>query len=90
MGEYSVAEARRKLSLILREAETQGAVTITRRGRPVAVVLSFEEYARLRGQRGFWAAYQRLREEIDKVREEIPPDLFEDVRDRTPGRKVAL
>ena len=90
MREYSVAEARRKLSVILREIETEGGVTITRRGRPVAVVLSLEEYSRLQGRKGFWSAYERLRQKMEESGVEIDVSVFEDVRDKTVGRTVEL
>jgi prevent-host-death family protein len=43
----SVAEAHNRLSRWLKEV-ADGPVTITRRGKPVGVIISPEEYARLR------------------------------------------
>ena len=46
---YSIAEARNQLSRVVHEAESTGEVQLTRRGKPVAVVLSMDEYRRLNG-----------------------------------------
>ena len=46
--EFSIAVAKDNLSEVVREAERTGAVRLTRRGKPVAVVLSEKEYHRLR------------------------------------------
>lgn len=48
---YSIAEARNDLSGVVREAEAGRPVTLSRRGRPVAVVVSASEFARLVPQR---------------------------------------
>ncbi len=45
----SIAEARNQLSRVVHEAENTGEVQLTRRGKPVAVVLSMDEYRRLNG-----------------------------------------
>lgn len=44
---YSIAEARHGLARIVHELEDGGSVELTRRGEPVAVMLSVEEYRRL-------------------------------------------
>ncbi len=90
MSGYSVTEARRKFSDVLRKAETEGAVTITRRGRPVAVLLSIEEYRRLQSKESFWEAYTRLRRDMEEAGVTIEEDVFAGVRDRAPGRNTIL
>ncbi len=89
MERYSVAEARDHLPGILHGVERGTAVEITRRGRPVAVVLSIREYERLSGKKpDFWEAYQRWRSTVnwddwdDSVVDEILAS-----RDRSPGRE---
>ncbi len=42
-----VAEARKQLGKLLRRVQSGGVVTISRRGRPVAVLMSVEAYRRL-------------------------------------------
>lgn len=47
MVEYSIAEANSNFAKIVREAEAGRPVTLVRRGRPVAVVISTKQYAQL-------------------------------------------
>jgi prevent-host-death family protein len=44
---WQLQEAKNRLSQVVEEARHQGPQTITLRGKPAAVVLSFEEYTRL-------------------------------------------
>lgn len=88
---YSIAEVRNRLSDVVHQAEAGERITLTRRGKPVAVILAQHEFARLRGQsQGFWEAYQAFREELGLNRLGIHRTTFRDVRDKTPGRKVKL
>lgn len=48
---YSIAEARNDLSNVVREAEAGRPVTLARRGRPVAVVVSADDYSRMASRR---------------------------------------
>lgn len=45
--DYTIAEARRDLAAMVRAVERTGRARITRRGRPVAMVLSIAEFERL-------------------------------------------
>ena len=47
MIDISIAEAHNRLSALLKKVE-KGPITITRRGKAVGVILSPEEYQRLR------------------------------------------
>ncbi len=86
---YSIAEARDNLAAIVHGVEEASAVGLTRRGRPVAVLLSVEEYHRLlRGRKDFWSAYDEFRNGVDLERLGIGPEVFEGVRDPSPGREV--
>ena len=88
--QYSIAEARDRLPGIVHDVEAGSPVELTRRGKPVAVLMSVDEYHRLSGgRRDFWAAYQRWRASIDPADLE-GEDPFADVRDRSPGREVDL
>ena len=86
MSETSVAEAKTQLTRLIRQAERSDAVHITRRGKPVAVLLSEDEYARLcrgKGQCDFWDLIAEMRanpmfEPIDWSRGEI--DSWRDYR----------
>ena len=50
-GPIPVAEARQRLPQLLRSVEQGEDVQISRRGKPVAVLISVEEYDRLRRRR---------------------------------------
>jgi prevent-host-death family protein len=83
-----VAEAKDRLPSVVRETGTS-PVEITRRGRPVAVLLSLEDFERLqRGRESFGAAYDRFRATADLSSAGIDPGTFEALRERSPGRDV--
>lgn len=84
--QYSIAEARENLAHVIQEAEQGLPVRLTRRGRPVAVLLSLDEYERLcQKRRSFWEAYQEFRKEYENDEIETA-DAFEGIRDSSPGR----
>jgi prevent-host-death family protein len=91
MKRYSIAEARANLPTIVDQAEAGQEIELTRRGKPVAVVVSLRELERLRGERvPFGEAYRRFLK-MHPLRElGVDDDLFEAARDRDPGRKVSL
>ncbi len=87
---YSIAEARDNFAAIVRDVELNSAIELTRRGEPVAVLLSIEEYRRLlAGRKSFWDAYSEFRDEVDPQRLEIEPEIFEGLRDVSPGRETS-
>lgn len=75
---WQVQEAKQRLSELLASARTRPQ-TITRHGRPYAVVLSVEEYDRLVGRESF-KDFLRAAPDLD----DLPP------RDRQPPREVEL
>jgi prevent-host-death family protein len=88
---YSVADARARLPDILDEVEAGREVQLTRRGRPVAVVLSAHRYEALRSERtAFGDAYRAFLERHSPEEVGIDPEFFQSLRDRTPGRRVRL
>jgi prevent-host-death family protein len=90
-GRYSIAEARHDLAAIVHELEGRDLIELTRRGKPVAVMLSLREYRRLTvGREKFWDAYLAFRETVDLSSLGIESDVFEGVRDSSPGREVRL
>ena len=87
---YSIAEARDNFAALVRDVELDSAIELTRRGEPVAVLLSIEEYRRLLvGRKSFWEAYSDFRDEVDLRRLNIEPEIFEDLRDFSPGRETS-
>lgn len=88
---YSVAEARQSFARLIRSAERGRAVEITRRGEPVAVLLSAAEYLALTRERPpFVEALAEVRERLDVEGLGIGDEDFEGLRDESPGRQVAL
>ncbi|HET9927824.1 MAG TPA: type II toxin-antitoxin system prevent-host-death family antitoxin, partial [Rubrobacter sp.] len=76
---------------IVHELEARDLIELTRRGEPVAVMLSLREYRRLkRGREKFWDAYLAFRETVDLSSLGIEPEIFEGVRDPSPGRETRL
>jgi prevent-host-death family protein len=87
---YSVAEARVKLSTIVDEVEAGQEVQLTRRGKPVAVVLSLREFERLRRKRGnFGGAYEAFVQKHALSASGLERNFAASVRDRSRGRCVA-
>ncbi len=89
--QYSIAEARNQFAALIRKVEeSENSVQVTRRGRPVAVILSAEEYTRLLAQqkkRNFWQEYLKFREEWQDELMDIDGDIWEGLRDKSPGRE---
>lgn len=86
---YSIAEARNQFAALVRDAEESNQpVQVTRRGQPVAVILSAEEYARLlanQPERDFWGGYQEWRQKWQVSELDMDPEkIWGDVRERTP------
>jgi prevent-host-death family protein len=85
---YSMAEIGDHLADVVQEAEAGTTVELTRRGRPVVVLVPANDYERLAESRpDFWESYQKLRREFDFAELAIDPErVFSDVRDLSPGR----
>ena len=87
---YSVIEAQESFSDVLRDAEESGCVELLQKGNPVAILLSVQEFERLREKRPtFWEAYQEFRRDFDPEQDGIDPDeVFGNLRDASPGRDL--
>lgn len=91
MKQYSIVEARDAFTGIVHSVESDGPVEFTRRGHPVAVLLSVTEYRRLTEQPvSFVDAYEEFRESYDLDALDIDPSVFCAERDRSPGRETTL
>jgi prevent-host-death family protein len=86
---YSVARARTELPTILRAIEKGAEVEISRRGTPVAVILSVADRARLSARKTFGDAYDSFIA-AGTPQSELGRDYFSRLRSRSPGRKVKL
>lgn len=88
---YSIAEARHDLAALVRRLEKQGSIEITRRGKPVAVLLSLQEYQSLTAERtGFWRAFTRFSQDVNLPDLKIENEVFEGLRSRESGREPEL
>jgi prevent-host-death family protein len=91
MKQYSIAEARDQFTTLIRDVESDRPVEVTRRGEPVAVVLSIEEYRRLTAKKeSFGSAYKVFRERHNLSAYEVTEEEFPAPRERSPGREVNL
>lgn len=88
---YSIAEARKSLSRLVTDAEAGFEVQFTRRGKPVAVLLSIHEYERFRERRkDFRAAYARFLDEFELEEVGLEEGFASSLRDPSGGRPVDL
>ena len=89
---HSIAEARRNLPRLVREAEKGMEVALTRRGKPVAVLIGVRRFERLSSNRhSFTSAYRDFTNESALTELALDPDdLFAGRREGTPGRDVRL
>ena len=88
----SIADARKHLPQLVRDAEAGEPIELTRHGKRVAVIVSAGEYDRLASRRpDFWEAYEEFRRTHDLEKLNLDPDeIFAGVRDRSPGRDPQL
>lgn len=92
MPEVSIAEARNTLTRLIYAAEKGHVVHITRRGKPVAVLVSEDAYERLESggtNRDFWQAVETWRARADLDLPELTPDEVDGWRDRRPSREFS-
>ena len=90
MAETSIADAKDQLTRLIYQAERGEPVHITRRGKPVAVLLSEDEYVRLRqGQdkRSFWELIVEMRSDPEFTPVDWTPEEVDSWRDRRPARE---
>jgi prevent-host-death family protein len=88
---YSIAEARNSLPGIIRDVERGRPVEISRRGTPVAVILSLPEFHRIQAARpAFSAAYGAWRKTVNLRELGVGPEYFDALRDRSLGRGAKL
>ncbi len=87
--QYTISEAKNNLPSIVRALDKELAVRLTRRGKPVAILLSIKEYEKLScKQTGFWNALSAFRQQADGL--DISDNDFRGLRDESSGRIVDL
>jgi prevent-host-death family protein len=89
---YSIADARKNLPGLVRQAENGRTVELSRRGVAVAVLIGQRHYERLILKRqGFSETYEKFVSAHNLGRLVIDPDeVFGSTRDAVPGREVDL
>ena len=89
--EYSIAQARDRFTQLVQQAETGDPVQITRRGKPVAVILSQDEYQRLKSKQAEFGDDLEAFRKAHRIEElDIEPEQIFGDRDRTSGREVSF
>ncbi len=95
MRESTIREAKSKLTSLVHEAEKGQPVRLTRRGKPVAVLVSDREYERMKAAReprnDFMQFLQSWRREM--IAKGLPFSTAEELaaaRDRSPGRDFSF
>ena len=95
MKETTIRDAKSQLSSLVHEAEKGQTVRLTRRGKPVAVLVSDQEYKRMKAaqepRRDFMHFLQGWRREM--IAKGIPFSSDEELtatRDRSTGRELSF
>ena len=84
----AIAQARAHLPTLIDEVEAGVTVAITRRGKGVAVMISVNEYQRLRSKRTtFQEAYQRFLKKHSLAEVGLEQDFARKLREQSRGRK---
>ena len=88
---YSIAEAKNQLPRLVHDVEKGATVTLTRRGKPIAVLISCTELQKLQGQGiSFSDAYEELRKRFDLEKLSIDPtEIFERSSQPSGGREFS-
>jgi prevent-host-death family protein len=85
---FSIAEARNRLPSLVLQVEEGSTIALTRRGKPVAMLISLARFERLsRPRKGLWAAIMEFRRTHDLAALNVD-EVFDGVRDRSPGGEV--
>lgn len=90
--QQSISDARSNLPQLVREAESGEAIELTRRGESVAVLIGRRQYERLAARsRRFSEAWEEFTRDVELGDLAVDPDeVFDGVRERRPGREIAL
>ncbi len=93
MREVPIAEAKNTLTALIHQAEGGEPVHLTRRGKPVAVILSEAEFAKLKmaahAYADFWQAIQEMRASPEFTPVDWAPEEIASWRDLGPDREFS-
>ena len=89
--QYSIARARDRLTYLVHVAERGEPIELTRRGKPVAVLVSVEDFERIPPapkHKSFEEFVEEWRASMtpEELEELDPDEVFRDARDKSPGR----
>jgi prevent-host-death family protein len=88
---YSIGEARDHFTSLIHKVEQDAAFELTRRGKPVAVIMSVRQYQQLQAEKsGFLSAFDAFRAKFDIRQLDIQPEILRELRDKNEGREVVL
>ena len=95
MNEFSIRDAKSKLTSLIRNVEKGHPAQLTRRGKPVAVLVSTREFERMQAARDPRPDFMQFlqgwrREMIAKGLAFASDGELVAARDRTPGRKFSF
>ncbi|VAW39574.1 hypothetical protein MNBD_DELTA03-947 [hydrothermal vent metagenome] len=89
--QISIVEAKNKLPSIIHDVEQGPPATLTRRGTPVAVLISMRQYESLcRAKPDFWNSLVRFRQSLKNNKETLSDADFDNIRDMSTGRNIDL
>lgn len=85
--ECSIMKARQSLNRLIEDLEQGDRITLTRRGKAVAILLAPADYARLAGQqrRPWWQVIEQFRQQSDGV--DLSDQEIDSWRNRSPPRE---
>lgn len=91
MQSFSIADARSQLPKIIHAVETGDVTQLTRRGKPVAVLLSLKEYEALtkQGQGGLIMALQAFQSIRQDENNDISDEEVNSWRDKSSPRDIS-
>ena len=90
MKTYSLAEARAHLPAILDEVESGADIELTRRGKPIAVVVARTKYRSPTDAPDFAHLYAEFLSRHPRKESELDRRFFASLRDSSRGRHVKL
>lgn len=91
MDKFSIAEAKNKLPAIVHAVDHGPPAILTRRGTPVAVVISMGQYELMTQHKtDFWSAFVQFSRSSQGDEVEFTHDDFDNLRDKSTGRDVNL
>ena len=90
MQTYSIADARSQLPRIIHTVETGSVTQLTRRGKPVAILISPKEYKILlaQGKGDLLQAFKAYQAIMAPTNEELSSEEINSWRDQETGRKL--